>query len=80
MLQGDAELIGIGCGKGEASRAWESLKSTSRSRAVVLVHKDSCLLQAGVAAELDGKPVAVDAAKLMRGSLCKEVAASGKRE
>ncbi|XVF02339.1 hypothetical protein REPUB_Repub04eG0167200 [Reevesia pubescens] len=59
--------------------AWESLSAVTCCRSLVIVYDCKCIVQIGVAAKSwnDGEPVAVDAAKLMQGSLCQGVLMSG---
>ncbi|XVE84968.1 hypothetical protein DITRI_Ditri17bG0054400 [Diplodiscus trichospermus] len=59
----------------DASRAWESLSAVTCCRSLVIVYDCQCIVQIGVAAKSqnDGEPFAVDAAKLMQGSLCQGV-------
>ncbi|KAB5545280.1 hypothetical protein DKX38_013392 [Salix brachista] len=50
--------------------AWESLSGVTRCRSLVVVYDCRCILQIGVAAEsVNNEALAVDAAKLMQGSL-----------
>ncbi|XVE84969.1 hypothetical protein DITRI_Ditri17bG0054400 [Diplodiscus trichospermus] len=55
--------------------AWESLSAVTCCRSLVIVYDCQCIVQIGVAAKSqnDGEPFAVDAAKLMQGSLCQGV-------
>lgn len=59
--------------------AWESLSAVTCCRSLVIAYHFQCIAQIGVAAKLqnNGKPFAVDAAKLMQGSLCQGVLKSG---
>ncbi|OMO54986.1 hypothetical protein COLO4_36266 [Corchorus olitorius] len=59
--------------------AWESLSAVTCCRSLVIVYDCKCIVQIGVAAKLqnDDNPVAVDAAKLMQGSLYQGVLKSG---
>ncbi|XP_022733350.1 protein COFACTOR ASSEMBLY OF COMPLEX C SUBUNIT B CCB4, chloroplastic isoform X3 [Durio zibethinus] len=62
----------------DASRAWESLSAVTCCRSLVIVYNCQCIAQIGVAAKLrNDEPFAVDAAKLMQGSLCQGVLKSG---
>ena len=63
-------------------RAWESLSAVTCCRSLVIVYDCQCIVQIGVAAKSrnDGEPFAVDAAKLMQGSLCQGVLKSGARK
>ncbi|XP_020541011.1 protein COFACTOR ASSEMBLY OF COMPLEX C SUBUNIT B CCB4, chloroplastic isoform X2 [Jatropha curcas] len=58
---------------------WESLSAVTCCRSLVIVYDSICLLQIGVAAESHnkGEALAVDAAKLMQGSLYQAVMKSG---
>ncbi|XP_022733348.1 protein COFACTOR ASSEMBLY OF COMPLEX C SUBUNIT B CCB4, chloroplastic isoform X2 [Durio zibethinus] len=58
--------------------AWESLSAVTCCRSLVIVYNCQCIAQIGVAAKLrNDEPFAVDAAKLMQGSLCQGVLKSG---
>ncbi|GER32290.1 cofactor assembly of complex C [Striga asiatica] len=60
--------------------AWESLSNATCCRSLVIVYDGICILQIGYADVSDsrgGDPVAVDAGKLMRGSLYNGVVKSG---
>ncbi|XVF84857.1 hypothetical protein PTKIN_Ptkin17bG0073200 [Pterospermum kingtungense] len=59
--------------------AWESLSTVTCCRSLVIVYECQCIVQIGVAAKSlnDGEALAVDAAKLMQGSLCQGVLKSG---
>ncbi|XWS22528.1 hypothetical protein CRYUN_Cryun29cG0044200 [Craigia yunnanensis] len=59
--------------------AWESLSAVTCCRSLVIVYNFQCIIQIGVAAKSrdNGEPFAVDAAKLMQGSLCQGVLKSG---
>lgn len=59
--------------------AWESLSTVTCCRSLVVVYNCQCIVQIGVVAKSqnDGEPLAVDAAKLMQGSLCQGVLKSG---
>lgn len=59
--------------------AWESISAATCCRSLVVIYDSICILQIGVAAESqnDGQPVAVDAAKLMQGSVYQGVLRSG---
>lgn len=63
-------------------RAWESLSTVTCCRSLVVVYNCQCIVQIGVVAKSqnDGEPLAVDAAKLMQGSLCQGVLKSGTRK
>ncbi|KAG8654036.1 protein COFACTOR ASSEMBLY OF COMPLEX C SUBUNIT B CCB4, chloroplastic isoform X2 [Manihot esculenta] len=58
---------------------WESLSAVTCCRSLVAVYDGICILQIGVAAESpnEGEALAVDAAKLMQGSLYQAVMKSG---
>ena len=61
-------------------RAWEALKEATRCQALVIVYRGHCVLQAGLAAESEEyAAVFVDCSKFIKGSLCRDVWASGKR-
>lgn len=66
---------------GAHSRVWESLSAVTCCRSLVAVYDGICILQIGVAAESpnEGEALAVDAAKLMQGSLYQAVMKSGAR-
>lgn len=59
--------------------AWESLSDVTCCRSLVIVYDQDCILQIGIAAESSdgGGSVAVDAAKLVQGSLYNGVIKSG---
>ncbi|KAF5443220.1 hypothetical protein F2P56_035796 [Juglans regia] len=59
---------------------WESLSDVTCCRTLIVVYDSHCILQIGFAAKSsigDGEPVAVDAVKLMQGSLYQNVIKSG---
>ncbi|KAK9276171.1 hypothetical protein L1049_005702 [Liquidambar formosana] len=59
---------------------WESLSAVTCCSSLVIAYDGSCFLQIGIAAESsteDGEAEAVDATKLMQGSLCQGVMKSG---
>lgn len=64
-------------------RVWESLSEVTCCRSLIVVYDSRCVLQIGFAAKssiVDGESVAVDADKLMQGSLCQGVIKSGARK
>jgi hypothetical protein len=63
-------------------RVWQSLSEVTCCRSLIVVYDSRCVLQIGFAAGSsidDGEPVAVDADKLMQGSLCQGVIKSESR-
>lgn len=63
-------------------RVWESLSAVTCCKSLVIVYDCQCIVQIGVAAKslnID-EPFAVDAAKLMQGSLYQGVLKSGARK
>ncbi|KAK4598276.1 hypothetical protein RGQ29_015662 [Quercus rubra] len=59
---------------------WESMSNVTCCRSLIVVYDSRCILQIGCAAKSsfgDGEAVAVDANKLMQGSLCQGVIKSG---
>jgi hypothetical protein len=62
-------------------RAWESLSGVTCCRSLVVVYDCRCILQIGVAAEsVNNEALAVDAAKLMQGSLYQAAIKSASRK
>ena len=64
-------------------RVWESLSVVTCCRSLVILYDRNCILQIGMAAESsvdDGEAMAVDATKLMQGSLYQGVIKSGARK
>ncbi|XP_065860937.1 protein COFACTOR ASSEMBLY OF COMPLEX C SUBUNIT B CCB4, chloroplastic isoform X3 [Euphorbia lathyris] len=63
----------------DASRVWESLTAVTCCKSLVVVYDSMCILQIGVAAESsnEGEALAVDAVKLIQGSLYQAVKKSG---
>ncbi|XP_059445936.1 protein COFACTOR ASSEMBLY OF COMPLEX C SUBUNIT B CCB4, chloroplastic [Corylus avellana] len=64
----------------ELTWVWQSLSEVTCCRSLIVVYDSHCVLQIGFAAGYsidDGEPVAVDADKLMQGSLCQGVIKSG---
>lgn len=64
-------------------RVWESLSDATCCRSLVIVYDGRCILQIGFAfasSTGDGEVVAVDADKLLQGSLYRGVMKSGVRK
>lgn len=62
-------------------RVWDSLRNTTRTKAVVILYNGACVLQAGIAASsIDGNAVLVNASEFINGTLYKDAQKSGKRE
>lgn len=60
--------------------AWEALKEATRCQALVIVYRGHCVLQAGLAAESEEyDAVFMDCSKFVKGSLCRDIWASGKQ-
>lgn len=62
---------------------WESLLDATCCRSLVIVYKNSCVLQIGFAAESspgDGEAVSVDVNKLIQGSVYQGIMKSGARK
>lgn len=62
--------------------AWEALKEGTCCKALVVVYRSQCVLQAGFAAESDvsrQEAVIMDSATFVKGSLCQDVWASEKQ-
>jgi hypothetical protein len=63
-------------------RVWESLSDVTCCRSLIIVYDSQCILQIGFAAKssIGDEAVAVDANKLMQGSLYQGVIKSGARK
>ncbi|CAA6669657.1 unnamed protein product [Spirodela intermedia] len=62
--------------------AWTSLSDATCCRSLVVVYKNCCLLQIGIASEIsskDGNPTDIDVPCLTQGSLCQKAMQSGKQ-
>lgn len=63
------------------NRVWESLRNTTRTKALVIFYGEACVLQAGIAAaSVDGNAVPVNVSEFISGELYKGVQKSGRRE
>lgn len=81
------ELDGISCLRLEESLppsaaaevmwAWEALKNVSCCQGLVIVYQGRCVLQAGLASEVQGEAKVVDSLNLVKGSLCQAAWRSG---
>ena len=65
---------------GIEGRMWEAIRNATGGKSFVIVYKDRCVLQAGLASEVEGKAKTVNSSELMQGSLCQAVLNSGKRK
>ncbi|KAL2653180.1 hypothetical protein R1flu_021308 [Riccia fluitans] len=65
----------------EVTWAWESLENATRTRSMIVVYRNRCILQAGLAAEREdqGGPEFVDASRVLQGSLYKTLKESKKQ-
>ncbi|MCO5594129.1 hypothetical protein L7F22_048150 [Adiantum nelumboides] len=83
------KLDGISCLRREESLppraaaevmwAWETLKTASCCRGLVIVYQGCCVLQAGLASVVQGEAKTVDPTSLIKGSLCEAAWRSGKQ-
>ncbi|XP_024371342.1 protein COFACTOR ASSEMBLY OF COMPLEX C SUBUNIT B CCB4, chloroplastic [Physcomitrium patens] len=64
----------------ELEWVWESLRNTTRTKALVIFYGEACVLQAGIAAaSVDGNAVPVNVSEFISGELYKGVQKSGRQ-